>query len=142
MTPREHVIAEALTWRGTPWHHAGRVKGAGVDCGMFPAEVYERCGVMPHIEPGPYAQDVMKHRGEERFLALVAAHAHPVETPRPGDLVLWRFGRCFSHAAIVVDWPLIIHSYIPAGGVELGDAQADADLARRLVVFFSPWGGE
>jgi cell wall-associated NlpC family hydrolase len=140
VTPREQVVAEALAWRGTPWHHAGRVKHAGVDCGMFPAEVYERCGVLPHLEPGPYAHDAMLHQRDERFLALVEVHARQVEAPGPGDLVLWRFGRCFSHAAIVISWPTIIHAYIPAGGVELGDALADTDLARRPCVFFSPWG--
>ena len=27
------VVRMARTWLGTPYHHQGRVKGAGVDCG-------------------------------------------------------------------------------------------------------------
>ena len=32
MTTRADVVAEARTWIGTPWHHAARLKGVGVDC--------------------------------------------------------------------------------------------------------------
>jgi len=54
---RQAVIAEAVTWIGTPFHHAARVKGAGVDCLMLLAEVYERAGAAPHIEPPFYVPD-------------------------------------------------------------------------------------
>ena len=32
---RERLIAEAKEWLGTPYHTAGRIKGAGCDCGTF-----------------------------------------------------------------------------------------------------------
>lgn len=32
MSKRESIVAEARAWLGTPYHHEGRVKGAGVDC--------------------------------------------------------------------------------------------------------------
>ncbi len=54
---RQAVIAEAVTWIGTPFHHAARVKGAGVDCLMLLAEVYERAGAAPHVVPPFYVQD-------------------------------------------------------------------------------------
>src|SRR5262249_43477037 len=47
---RAAVVAEAESWIGTPFHHAARVKGAGVDCLMLLAEVYERAGIVPHLE--------------------------------------------------------------------------------------------
>lgn len=34
------AVAEAITWLGTPYHHQGRVKGVGVDCGTLLCEVY------------------------------------------------------------------------------------------------------
>ena len=37
---RNRVCRIARSWLGTPYHHMGRVKGAGVDCAMFPLEVY------------------------------------------------------------------------------------------------------
>ena len=55
---REAVVTEAASWIGTPFHHAARVKGAGVDCLMLLAEVYERAGVTTeHINPPFYVPD-------------------------------------------------------------------------------------
>ena len=36
---REAVVTEAKTWIGTPFHHAARIKGAGVDCLMLLSRV-------------------------------------------------------------------------------------------------------
>jgi cell wall-associated NlpC family hydrolase len=36
---RAAVVREAESWIGTPFHHAARVKGAGIDCLMLLAEV-------------------------------------------------------------------------------------------------------
>ena len=139
---RAAVVEEAYTWLRTPYHHAARVKGGGVDCGMLLAEVFERAGVMPRVEPESYPADWAVHQGGERFLALVQQHAHQVDEPQPGDIALFRWGRCLSHGSIVIRWPLIIHAYVHAGEVVLDDAQGNADLARRLAGFWSPWGGE
>ena len=49
---RQAVVAEALTWLGTPYHHRARVKGAGVDCGQLLAAVFEGAGVLRHVDPG------------------------------------------------------------------------------------------
>jgi hypothetical protein len=49
--------------------------------------------------------------------------------------VIFKFGRTFSHGAIVVDWPIIIHSYIPHG-VLLSDAERDGELIGREIKFF------
>jgi cell wall-associated NlpC family hydrolase len=50
--------------------------------------------------------------------------------PQPGDFVVFRFGRTYSHGAIVVEWPIVIHSYIPHG-VLLSDALRDGELLGR-----------
>ncbi|WP_374513774.1 NlpC/P60 family protein [Niveibacterium sp.] len=115
MTTREAIVSEARSWLGTPYHHAARIKGVGVDCAMLVAEVLERAGLVPHIDPQGYPADWMQHRNEERFLAEVQTYALreldlSTEQPAPGDVVLYRFGRCFAHGAIVVAWPLVIHA--------------------------------
>ncbi|MGH7033821.1 MAG: C40 family peptidase [Stellaceae bacterium] len=115
---RARVVAEARTWLRTPYHHMGRIKGAGVDCAALLAEVYARAGVLPPLDLPFYPPDWHLHRDSERYLDFVLAHA--IETDReaePGDLALWRFGRCFSHGAIVIDWPLVIHAYAGRGCV-------------------------
>lgn len=117
MTPRERqaVVAEALSWEGTPYHPHGRVKGVGCDCAMFPAEVYAAVGLILAIPPQDYPVDWHMHRDQERFLGVVLAHARASTDVNPGDLVLYRWGRTFAHAAIIIAWPTIIHALMGEG---------------------------
>lgn len=143
---RARVLAEAATWLKTPYHHRGRVKGAGADCGTFLAEVFQAAGIVPPIEPGHYPMDWALHKAgpkNERYLAHVTAHAREIspELVAPGDVVVWRYGRTFSHGAIVVAWPRIIHAVNP-GGVVYGNAEVERDLARRERKAFSAWPRE
>jgi hypothetical protein len=83
-----------------------------------------------------YSSQWHLHRSEELYLAEIDKFA--VETscpPLPADFVVFKFGRTFSHGAIVVDWPLIVHSYIPHG-VTLADAVRDGQLAGREMKLF------
>lgn len=141
---REAVAAEALSWFGTPYHHHGRIKGVGVDCAMLLAEVYERCGLVEHVDAGFYAVDWHLHRSEELFEAWMArAGGRQVQTPAIGDVGLWRFGRTWSHGSIVVAGDLqMIHSYI-GRGVVLTRPTEDP-LAGRAVQWWSvfPEGAE
>ncbi|WP_018704125.1 NlpC/P60 family protein [Anaeromusa acidaminophila] len=136
---RAAVVAEALTWLNTPYHHMGRVKGAGVDCGMLIAEVFERAGLIPHLDIGYYPMDWHLHRGAERYLCWVSKYANEVQRdPLPGDIVLHQWGRCISHGAIVIKWPMVIHSYI-GQGVVLADGTKEP-LAGRQRAIHSFWG--
>lgn len=136
---RAAVVAEALTWLNTPYHHMGRVKGAGVDCGMLIAEVFERAGLIPHLNIEYYPMDWHLHRGAERYLGWVSKYAKEVQRdPLPGDIVLHQWGRCISHGAIVIKWPMVIHSYI-GQGVVLADGTKEP-LAGRQRAIHSFWG--
>jgi cell wall-associated NlpC family hydrolase len=141
-TERCAVIAEALTWVGTPWHANARIKGAGVDCTMFVAEVYERAGVLPHLEFGDYSSDWFLHVDEEGMWKEALRWCEEVPIPQPGDFAAWKFGKAFSHAAIVINWPRIIHAYIPNRMVAEDDALGNCDLNNRPVRFASPWKRE
>src|SRR6266496_3157295 len=79
MSPRELVVKEAESWIGTPFHHAARVKGAGVDCLMLLAEVYERAGVVAPIEPPFYVPDWHLHRDAERYLEGLIRYAREIQ---------------------------------------------------------------
>ena len=135
---RALVVQEALSWLGTPYAHAQRCKGAGVDCGQLLAAVFENAGAVPHIQPDDYPHDWHLHRSEERYLGHVQAWAHSVEAPGPGDIVIFKFGRCISHGAIVIQWPLVLHSYV-GKGVVLDDLTTNLDLAQRQAGFYSVW---
>lgn len=119
-TVRERVVSMALEWLGTPYHHEGGVRGAGVDCAMLLVRVFHAAGLIPDIDPRPYPADFMLHRDEERYLGWVRQYADEVTEPLPGDVVLYRVGRCYAHAGIVLDWPEIIHAFRDEGAVVRG----------------------
>jgi NlpC/P60 family putative phage cell wall peptidase len=135
---RAAVVKEAESWIGTPFHHAARVKGAGVDCLMLLAEVYQHAGIVAPIEPPFYVPDWHLHRDAERYLEGLTPYAGEITgPPLSGDIALFRFGRTFSHGAIVTQWPRLIHAYWNIGVVR-GDATL-YPLAGRPVKFFTPF---
>src|ERR1700730_18391720 len=114
---RASVVKEATSWSGTPFHHAARVKGAGVDCLMLLAEVYQRAGVVAPIEPPFYVPDWHLHRDAERSLEGLPRYASEITgPPLSGDIALFRFGRTFSHGAIVTAWARLGHAHWNIGG--------------------------
>lgn len=135
-TWRAAMVARAQAWLRTPWHHHARVLGAGVDCGQMIIACYIEAGLVDHFETGDYPADWMLHRSEERYLGWVEKYLDRVDVPLPGDVAAWKFGHCFSHGAIVIDWPTIIHAYRPEKAVVWGDA-TKGDLAHRDVRFYS-----
>ncbi|WP_310626368.1 hypothetical protein [Limnohabitans sp.] len=135
MPQRLQICAEARSWLGTPYHHMARIKGVGVDCLQILIAVYSAVGLMDAFDTGYYPNDWMLHRDEERYLAGVLEHAHPVDTPSVGDMALYRFGRTYSHSAILVDGGLSVHSYMGLG-VVLTDPCAPP-LVGRSVQHFS-----
>lgn len=137
-TDRERVIAEAQSWLGTPFHHEARIKHSGVDCLMFLAEVYERAGIIVHVEVEHYPPDWYRHRDQERYLEGLLRYTREVEVPAPADVVIFRQGRTFSHGAIVIDWPTIIHAHW-GYGVVWGNAERQFDLQYKARKFFSPF---
>jgi len=136
---RAEVAAEACRWLGTPYHHHGRVHGVGVDCAMLLAEVFERCGMVSHVDAGFYPREWHLHRGEELFLGwLDRCGAREVDTPRAGDVAVYRFGRCFSHGAVIVtDAGLAVHAYIGRGVIRTApDEEPLAGRLRRCFTLF------
>jgi len=148
---RARVVAVAHSWLGTPYHTGARLKGAGVDCLTLLAEVFAEAGLIARPDIPHYPQDWHLHRNAERYLEGLLKYTAEIHTePQPGDIVLWRFGRCFSHGAIVVKWPVIIHSYVGVGCrvenalqakflTHIGENGADQgkDRPRRIFSFWS-----
>lgn len=135
---RSTVALEAATWLKTPYHHHGRVKGVGVDCAQFLCAVYEAAGVIGKVDPGFYAHDWHLHHGEEQFLAWIErSGGRRVEVPQRGDVAVFRFGRTFSHGAIMLTADTAIHSYIEMGVVIT--RLDEQPLAGRPVQFWSLW---
>lgn len=142
MSTRADVCALAQGWLRTPWHHQARLRGVGVDCAQLLIAVYVEAGLVPAFDPGDYAIDHMLHSDRELFRDIAARYGRPTDMPGPGDVVIWRFGRCFSHGGIVVDWPTrVIHAFRPFG--QVCETPADASsLAGRAAIYFSFWDSD
>lgn len=113
---RQKVVDIAKTWLKTPYHHMGRVKGQGADCLTMIAEVFIEAGEVENMDIPYYPKDWHLHRDAERYFEGLTKYTKEIKgNPQPGDVVLFKFGRCFSHGAIVIDWPLVIHAHIGRG---------------------------
>lgn len=142
---RAAITAEARTWIGTPYHDCAMVKGAGVDCAMIIKAVFEGCGIETPIEFDSYSPQWYLHRSDELYLNKVLERAReiPEAEAKPADIVMYKFGRCFAHGAIVIEpgFPSIIHAFKQAGVVTIGDG-TKGHLTGRERRFFTRhhWG--
>lgn len=112
---RARIVREAREWLRTPYHHHGRIKHVGVDCANLLCAVYEAAAAVPPVVLPHYPVDWHLHHSEELFLQWLAkVGAWPVQTPAPGDVAVFRFGRTFSHGAVMVESDLAVHAYVKA----------------------------
>jgi cell wall-associated NlpC family hydrolase len=140
---RVAVVAEARSWIGTPYHNCADIKGVGVDCGMLLVRVFVDSGLCAPFDPRPYPVDWHLHRSEERYLGFVFDRGHEVRPARLGDVMVLRYGRCYSHGGIVtaVSPLTLVHAYYPARRVVEEEVARNAVLAdaARQPRFFSLW---
>ena len=141
LTERTAIVAEAMTWMHTPYHHRAKLKGVGADCAQFVLAVYQAVGLIAEFDTGEYPHDWHLHRDVERYLSQVehfAGEISPADA-QPGDVLLFKVGRTFSHGAIVTAYPQVIHASLAIGKVTLADADRDHDLISHPVRCFSYW---
>jgi len=140
---RAAIVDEARSWLKTPYHHQGDVKGAGVDCGMLLVRVFVDTGLCEPFDPRPYPHDWMLHRSEERYLGFIFDRTKEVTRPLPGDVMVFKYGRCYSHGGIVTcaNPVTIVHAFQPARAVIEEEVTSNAQLCNpgRLPKFFSYW---
>lgn len=123
MDSGQTIANEAQRWMGTPYHHCADVLHFGVDCAMLLVRVVVDPGLAEPFDPRPYPPDWYLHRDEERFRAIVEQYADKIpdgESPRIGDIPLFKFGRCLAHGGVVVaiePEPIMIHADKDAGRV-------------------------
>lgn len=138
MTTRAAVVAETRSWLATPYHHHARIKGVGVDCAQILCAVFEAVGMVAPVDTGFYPVDWHLHHSAERYQGWLDRYGRNLaagEAPQPGDVALFKFGRCYSHGGIVVESDLLVHAYM-GRGVILTRLSEDP-LAGRLVKYWS-----
>ena len=138
---RAAVVKEALEWLGTPYFHGGRIKGNAADC-TFIAMVYENAGVVGHVDIPAYSPQAHLHRTAGIYLSKIKeCGARETDKPLPGDIVMYWFGRDFSHGGIVVDpgWPTIVHGDMMARSVVLAQGDQANLLEAKKRIFMTLW---
>ncbi|MGB8366358.1 MAG: hypothetical protein ACLQUZ_05430 [Rhizomicrobium sp.] len=112
---RAAIVREGLSWVGTPFRDCADIKGpdGAVDCAMLLVRCYVDTGRLAPFDPRPYPARWHLHKSRERFLEWVEDKlgGQRVESPRLGDVVIWQFGRCFSHGAILINSEEVVHAY-------------------------------
>jgi cell wall-associated NlpC family hydrolase len=105
---RVAIVEEAKSWIGTPYAGWSCVKGAGVDCGQLLYGVFHACGHVPARElPKDYSLQVAQHRASTEYIDIVDEYCRdiPESEVQPGDIVVYKLGKAFAHAGIIVSWP-------------------------------------
>ncbi len=153
---RSQVVDEALSWIGTPYHKGARLKGIGVDCGLFPLEIFRLAGFVSEADAAelerlsPIKQDWFHHASEQKYLKLVIRHARHVLTAisyptikdkaLPGCIAVTRHDAGagnLNHGGIVTQWPRLVHAVFPK--VKEIDTTKDPMWCYREVQIFDPW---
>ena len=111
---KEAIVAEAMSWLGTPYRHQASLKGVGCDClGLLRGVWRALLGDEPEAMPA-YTPDWAEAKGAETLATAAGRHliAINVKEAGAGDVLLfrWRANLPAKHAAILVDADRFIHA--------------------------------
>lgn len=108
---RDELVAEARTWKGTPFHHQGRLKGpkGGVDCVGLLVGIARHFGI-PHEDTIDYP----KRPTGDILVRTLARFMHPIALgqAKKGDVVV-----CWYHEpehpvhALILTGEKMLHTY-------------------------------
>lgn len=137
ITPQD-IVAQARTWRRTPFHHQARLKGKGCDClGLIVGVVAElglkdRNGVpLATYDEVTYSMSPDGAYLTQKLTSLL--DEVPKEKAQAGDLALFKVGDNPQHLAILSDYEGtlgMIHCYLLTRGVV--EHRLDDDWKSRL----------
>jgi cell wall-associated NlpC family hydrolase len=139
---RLRIVQETLSWRGTPYKGHACFKGphGGVDCGQLIYGVLLNCGHVGHIDlPKDYSLQVSQHRASTEYVDLVSTYMRQISESEvlPADVVVFKLGHAYAHAAIIIDWPeRIIHAF-GAHGVSAAHGKKTPKFKHAPKLFFT-----
>lgn len=112
---RAAIVAEALSWVGTPYRHQASLKGVGCDClGLVRGIWRALLGAEPEAMPA-YTPDWAEAGGVDRLADAARRWLTEIDpTPaRAGDLLLfrWRDDLPAKHAAILTAPGRFLHAH-------------------------------
>ena len=111
MTLNERIVIEAKTWLGVPYKHMGTRK-TGCDCTGFLLGVARSSGFLTEYKMRKYPKDWNLHGMADdiilRELQKVSNRIRKKEAI-PGDVLVFKWGRCESHVGILLENKTFIH---------------------------------
>jgi cell wall-associated NlpC family hydrolase len=134
MPTRNEIVAEAMTWKGTPWAHQGRLKSVGVDCAGIVLGVGLTCGCLPHdgsadIKGYGRQPDPIKMKGalDRLFLRV------PKDERLPGDIPWMRSVDHAQHLGILTFRNTLIQA---VNYRDVEEAPIESMLETRIVAIY------
>jgi cell wall-associated NlpC family hydrolase len=138
-TLRIAIAQEARTWVGTPFHHAAAIKGAGVDCIALLLTIYDVIKVKKAIPIPAYKPNWFLHHNDEILLDFIKQYGLiEVAKPEIGDVAAIKFGRSYSHIAIMLDETQCVHACDQSKQVMIANV-TQHPFVDRAIKYFSVW---
>ena len=136
MTLNEKIIEEAKTWIGVPYVHRG-INKRGADCTGMLIGILQTLGYGPNFFLRKYPKDWNLHAMANDYiveqLAQVAIRV-PKKDKQPGDVLVFRWGKCNSHTGVLFNEHLFIHSM--AGSVCRYSSLKREEHSKRMSMIF------
>lgn len=111
-----------MRWLDTPYLHQAMVRGQGVDCVMLVAGVGVDAGILNKEDLRrvvAYPEQWHLHNSNslltEQLKHYGFAKRTKLTTRQPGDIVVFKMGRCPSHCGIVLPYDNMIHAFCSTG---------------------------
>lgn len=122
---REHIVEVAESWYHTPYRGHSCLKGAGTDCGQLIKGVFMEAGHQPADgvpTPKDYSLQISQHQRSTEYMDTLGKYFReiPESEVLPGDIVLYKFGLAYAHAAIIKHWPDHVIHAVQRDGVTAG----------------------
>jgi cell wall-associated NlpC family hydrolase len=137
---RQAIVAEAKTWLGTPYRGWSCAKGAGTDCGQFLYGLFRNTGHLPVLDlPTDYNLQVAQHAASTEYIDIVADHMReiPEHEAQAGDVVVYKLGLAYAHAALILEWPGLLIHCMSHGGVKYTSGRTPPSFRRAQRKFFT-----
>lgn len=105
---REQLISEARSWLGTPFHHQGRVKGAGVDCVGVLVKTLSIFNLLT-VDNTNYS----RNPNGDYLIRMCELYFNPIPMDEilPGDILVFAWGKEPQHLALYTDIG-ILHAHV------------------------------
>jgi cell wall-associated NlpC family hydrolase len=131
---RQEIVAEARTWKRTPFRHQGRLKGISADCAGLVVKVGEKFGLISEHDASRCDYGRSANPIKMRAVLESLFDRGELGAMRPGDILWLRTtGDGAQHVGILSDCNTLIHA-VPEREVEEWPI-AGVDKTRIVAVY-------